>query len=692
MNLRDWNTPIYPHRMTTPTLAQRLAKLGIGTWAELGTLVPRTYQDRSSLPPIIRLPDDGPAVITGRIMVVNDDMSKHRVHLLKVTVADHTGPIHVVFFNQAYLKPILKIGLEVVITGKLERNPYTHIKQLLATELDVIRSVKDREQLLGCIVPIYPLTAGLYQSKIRSLIQYALDTMVPHVPDFLPPSIRERLNIMPLSMAIHTIHRPNTMEAPVHARMRLVFDEFLRYQLSLLKRRHEFKRLPTPCLLTPQSDLHDRYIQQLPYTLTNAQWQSIYDIQRDVTSGIAMNRLIQGDVGSGKTDVIVMAILMAISAGYSAVLMAPTDVLASQHYHKLSHALSAIGVDTVLLKGSLKTKAKRDTLTRLKSPQPVVAIGTHSLIQDPVDIHQVGLVVIDEQHRFGVQQRIRLAQKGNTPHCLYTTATPIPRTFMLTIYGELEKSIISEMPPGRIPATTIRMRMSQLDEVISIMSERLQQGQQVYVVYPLIEASSKLDLASAIEGHADIQSRLPQHQVGLLHGKLPVADKDRIMSQFKQGEMGVLVSTTVIEVGVDVPNATMMVIMNAERFGLSQLHQLRGRIGRGVLQSTCILVSDRLSDISKKRLDAMVDTNNGFELAELDLKLRGPGEVLGVRQSGLPQFRVADLVKDEPLLVLARKVGIKMIETDPTLQHPSFVALREWVDSADYVSESGHLN
>ena len=678
--------------MTTIGLASRLSKLGVHTWSDLAYLVPRAYQDRSDIPPIYRLPMDTSVVAYGRIHGVSEEWSKHKVHILKLTLGDESGTIQVVFFNQAYLKPVLKVGLEVVITGKTEKNPYSLLPQLVASELDVIRSPHDRQQLMGCVVPIYPLTAGLYQSKLRGLIQYVLTQLVPHVPDCLPSTLREHLNLMPLPLAIQTLHQPPTLSDAPAARMRLVFDEFLRYQLTLLQRQHLNKRVPTTCQLTAQSPLHDAYISQLPYPLTPAQWGAIRDIEQDIASGLAMNRLIQGDVGSGKTDVIVMAMLMAISAGYSAALMAPTDVLASQHYRKLSGALSRIGVDTVLLKGSLTSKSKQSVVARLSDPTPLIAVGTHALIQDPVRFHQLGLVVIDEQHRFGVEQRLRLVKKGSSPHCLYTTATPIPRTFMLTLYGELDQSIMAELPPGRTPPHTMRYAASQWDQVLASMQACLGRGEQLYVVYPLIEVSSKMDLASAIEGHALIQHQLPHHTVGLLHGKLPSQEKEQLMTDFQVGRVQVLVSTTVIEVGVDVPNATMMVIMNAERFGLSQLHQLRGRVGRGMAPSQCLLVSDRLSEVSKQRLDAMVHTTDGFALAELDLRLRGPGEVLGVRQSGLPQFKVADLVKDEALLWLARKVAIKIIEKDPDLMRPEWKTLQEWVQGAAHLYEEGRLN
>jgi len=678
--------------MTSVGLAAKLARLGVHTWSDLAYLIPRGYQDRSVLPLIHHLPMGEPVVAYGRITGVSEEWSKHRVHLLKVAVCDESGMIQVVFFNQAYLKPVLKVGLEVVITGKTEKNPYTLLPQLVASELDVIRSPQDRQQLMGCVVPIYPLTAGLYQSKLRALIQYVLTQLVPHLPDCLPLTLRQGLNLMPLALALQTIHQPPTLSDVQPARMRLVFDEFLRYQLTLLQRRHLYKRVPTTCHLHAQSPLHDAYITHLPYQLTNAQWGAIRDIEQDIASGLAMNRLIQGDVGSGKTEVIVMAMLMAIDAGYSAALMAPTDVLASQHYRKLSGALSRIGVDTVLLKGSLTSRSKQRALTRLADPTPLVAVGTHALIQDPVRFHQLGLVVIDEQHRFGVEQRLRLVKKGAAPHCLYTTATPIPRTFMLTLYGELDKSLITEMPPGRTPPRTIRYTASHWEQVVAHMMDCLGRGEQLYVVYPLIEASSKMDLASAIEGHALIQTQLPHHTVGLLHGKLPAHEKDQLMADFQSGAVQVLVSTTVIEVGVDVANATMMVIMNAERFGLSQLHQLRGRVGRGMAPSRCVLVSDRLSDVSKQRLDAMVNTTDGFELAELDLRLRGPGEVLGVKQSGLPQFKVADLVQDEPLLILARKVAIKIMAKDPDLSGTDWQPLKKWLLAAAYLYEEGRLN
>ncbi|NBV42102.1 ATP-dependent DNA helicase RecG [bacterium] len=601
------------------TARKQLERLGVFSISDLLYTFPRTYQDRRVLPPIRSLRIEGSVTIYGVIADVSSEETKHRTWIIKAHVTDRSGTILAVFFNQPFLRTVLKPGLEVVLSGKMERNSFSGILQLTVADLEIIRSSDDRLWSLGRIVPVYPLVQGLYGIKMRQYIRSAVRIGLPYIRDYLPEWLRSKLNLCPLPQAIESIHFPDSPPINFAARQRLVFDEFFRFQLGIARKRNRVARNPTKFRLSVDCDLVLRYLNALPYRLTKAQLRVIKDIGEDIQSGRAMNRLIQGDVGSGKTDVAVVTLLTAIDAGMKGAIMAPTEVLAEQHYLKFSRQLEPLGVQVALLKGNQRSRHRKAVLEALSGEKPVVVVGTHALLEPGVVLRDLAVVIIDEQHRFGVMQRMRLAEKGMNPHCLFTTATPIPRTFTLTLFGDLDKSIIDEMPPGRIPIETITIRESQLPKLWMHCRTSLLEGRQLYVVYPLIEESAKLDLQSAIMGFDEIrQSIFPDFRVGLVHGRMSGAEKTAVMAAFKSGEIQVLVATTVIEVGVDVPNASMMIIMNAERFGLSQLHQLRGRVGRGQFRSSCYLVATPKSEVAKKRIDAMVATTDGFELAELD--------------------------------------------------------------------------
>jgi len=475
--------------------------------------------------------------------------------------------------------------------------------------------------------------------------------------------------LMELKDAIANIHFPKDGETLQVARRRLVFDEFFYLQLGLLQRQQQAKAIQKAAILAPRGQLIEKFYEILPFQLTGAQQRVINDILNDLQKPAPMNRLVQGDVGSGKTVVAVLAILAAIQSGYQAALMAPTEVLAEQHYRKLVSWFNLLHLPVELLTGSTKTAKRRQIHSQLETGELPLLVGTHALIQDPVNFQRLGLVVIDEQHRFGVEQRARLQQKGQQPHVLTMTATPIPRTLALTIHGDLDVSQIDELPPGRQKIQTTMLSGQQRNHAYELMRREIAQGRQVYVVLPLVEESEKLDLRSAVDEHQKLQeSVFPDFQVGLLHGRMSSAEKDDAITKFRDNETQILVSTTVVEVGVDVPNATVMLIENAERFGLSQLHQLRGRVGRGAAQSYCLLMSSSRNPDAQQRLRVLEQSQDGFFISEMDMRFRGPGQVLGTRQSGVPDFTLASLVEDEEVLLLARQAAEKIIEMDVTLE------------------------
>jgi ATP-dependent DNA helicase RecG len=474
---------------------------------------------------------------------------------------------------------------------------------------------------------------------------------------------------MPLALALKKIHFPKTEEDIAQARRRLVFDEFFFFQLSLANRYMTRKITENADPLHTTGELITRYRNTLPYTLTNAQERAIQDIANDVTKPIAMNRLIQGDVGAGKTDVAVMSLLFAINSRKKAIIMAPTEILAVQHYLKFKSYLDPLNIPIYILKGGMKKKEKQETLDKLSEETPCIIVGTHALIETNVTIPNLGLAIIDEQHRFGVIQRLKL-KKSQSPHCLFMTATPIPRTLLITSFGDLDKSIIDQMPPGRTPPKTYFFKEKSLPTLYTYFDDEIKKGFQVYVVFPLVEESEKIDLKSAIEGWEQLKSHFPNYEIGLVHGRMTPQEKSDIMKKFKEKTYQILVATTVIEVGIDVPNATIMMIHHAERFGLSQLHQLRGRIGRGAAESRCFLIGEPKTQNAKQRIKAMLDTTDGFKIAEYDLEIRGPGDMLGTRQSGLPEFNLGHLIRDEAILQQARKTAFAILESDPELTSP----------------------
>lgn len=659
-----------------PKLKKPLNRLGILTVRDALFFFPRVYDDRRVLPKLSTLAHQDIVTVVGYIESVHEKQVKQKLSVLECVLSDSSGRAKAIWFNQPFLKKVLKPYMMMVVKGRVERSLYDPFPVLHVLETEVIKNPKDLSESVGKIVPVYPLTQGIYQYQMRGIFKEVLAKFITYVTEPLPATLRDTLNLMPIREAVGAIHQPTTSEGYKKARNRIVFDEFLVYQLRLCKKQLLRTNKETTTALQVDGELLRKHMSLLPYQLTGAQKKVLAEIFSDVKQERPMNRLLQGDVGSGKTDVAVIAMLCGIQTAKSAAIMAPTEVLAEQHFIKIKRYVEPLGIDVVLIKGGMRKKQREEALSRIQNDRPCIAVGTHALLEAPVDLSNFGVVIVDEQHRFGVLQRHTIVKKGDTPHRLFMTATPIPRTFMLTTFGDLDKSIIDELPPGRHPIQTFFVKNNRLALVYDHCFAALQRGEQVYMVFPLIEESEKLDLESAIKGFEEVKLEFPTYKVGLMHGKLSAEEKRRVMSDFKDNQLQILVSTTVIEVGVDVPNATLMVIRDAERFGISQLHQLRGRVGRGKAQSYCFLVGEPKSESGKQRIKALVSTTDGFELAEYDLKIRGPGDMLGTKQSGLPDFNLADLVKDEPVLLLARKVAQELLRTDPELKNYGELAKR----------------
>jgi len=663
---------------------RHLAKLNLNTVRDLLFYYPRNHADYASQVSIADLEPGETVTVIGEVKRINCFSSPRnkKLTILEIVLKDATGQLKISrFFAGAYFthrgwqesqKRNYPVGSIVAASGLVKKNKYG--LTLDKPELEVLESSGELDSLIvGQIVPIYPLTEGVTADTVRKAIWRVLPT-AKQLIDPVPEPILDPYNLVGLSQAITQIHFPDDQENLEKARRRLIFDEFFYLQVGFLQRRYKQKKNQKAIPLMPTGKLMDQFYQGLPFALTGAQERVVNEILSDLRSPTAMNRLVQGDVGSGKTIVAVMAILAAIQSGYQAALMAPTEVLAEQHYRKLVTWFNRLHLPVELLTGSTKVKKRREIHAHLETGELPLLVGTHALIQDGVNFHRLGLVVIDEQHRFGVEQRALLQQKGESPHVLSLTATPIPRTLTLTMHGDLDVSQIDELPPGRQAIETLASTHKERKKVYELMRREIAQGRQAYVVFPLIEESDKLNAKAAIAEHKNLSETIfPEFQVGLLHGRMSAADKDEVLTAFRDNEVQIMVSTTVIEVGVDVPNATVMLIENAERFGLSQLHQLRGRVGRGSHKSYCILLTNSNNPDARQRLNVLEQSQDGFFIAEMDLQFRGPGEVLGTRQSGLPDFALASLVQDQDILMLAREAAETLIAEDPELGNYPFI-------------------
>lgn len=642
-----------------PKKAALFEKLHIRTLRDALETYPRDYEDRTRITRIADLDEDGKYAI--RAIVGSEPKTTHirkGMTLVKCTIFDESGSLHVTYFNNPYAAALLRVGQEYLFYGRVQTNG--RMRMLISPQSEKVSPDADHP---GRIVPVYPLSAGLTQRDMARVTEAALDAVPGDWPDPLPEVLRARYDLLDAAEALAAIHRPQTAQDVTEARRRMVFEELflLCCGLQQLKER----RKADAGLVFSDAALPD-FFAALPFSPTGAQRRAIGEIATDCVSGKPMNRLVQGDVGSGKTIVAAALCALAAKNGCQAAFMAPTEILAAQHAETLAPLLEKLGISCTLLTGSMSAPQKRAALAAIESGAAQVVIGTHALIQQGVTFHRLGAVVADEQHRFGVAQRAALSAKGQTPHVLVMSATPIPRTLALILYGDLDVSVLDEVPPGRQPVETYAVGENMRRRITAFIDKQIADGGQVYVVCPLVE-EGEMHLKSAEQHALDLQKALPQRRVAVLHGRMKSADKERVMQAFGAGEYDILVATTVIEVGVDVPNANLMVVEDADRFGLSQLHQLRGRVGRGTRQSYCIFFGADKGQTARERLKILCKTNDGFEVARADLAQRGPGDFFGRRQHGLPALHVADPIADLALMQKAREEAEAILAADPTL-------------------------
>jgi ATP-dependent DNA helicase RecG len=670
-----------------PRLAQLLGQVGIETVENLLYYFPRRYLDYNNRVKIIELEAGQDVTVIGTIRSVNAYNAKSgNVAIVSLTIGDETGTMTANWFygksSQAALenyKSRYAKGADVMISGKVKWDSYKRIPAIDRPQIEILsyqdaNGAQEADSLhAGRMVPIYALTEGLNLRFLRKAIHQALQDYLGSIIDPMPPEILKKYNLMSLQAALQQIHFPESKAQAAAARERLVFDELFYVQLRLALIRQQFKRTVKGISLTYQPGGYAEQLRNmLPFALTGAQQRVVAEIASDIASEEPMYRMLQGDVGSGKTIVAILTLLAAVENGYQGALMAPTEILAEQHYRKCIEWLTPLGLKAGLFVGKSGAKERKALRQGLLNGQIHVAVGTHALIQEDVEFANLGVVVVDEQHRFGVRQRTLLKSKGNHPEMLTMTATPIPRSLAMTMHGDLDVSILDELPPGRTPIKTTLLTHSQLGKAYQLIKQEVMLGHQAYVVFPLIEESETLSAKAATSEAERLQNEVfPELKIGLLHGKMRPEEKDAVMQRFASGDMHILVSTTVVEVGVDVPNATVMVIENADRFGLSQLHQLRGRVGRSSFQSYCVLVSDTKAEQTLTRLSILTESEDGFYISEKDLELRGPGEFLGTRQSGLPDFVLADLIEDKATLEKAREAAFAVAANPDYLpQHP----------------------
>lgn len=671
-----------------PKKAYKLNKLGIFTLKDLLYYFPRQYEDRNNLKKIVELKNEDKATIKALIVGITTSNPRKGMTLTKVDVKDETGYAKLVFFNQPYISNTFKSGDTILVFGKVKKE----FKNIEFSSCE-IEHLSNSPKNTCKIMPIYPLTFGVTNKEIISIIKSVLSNKELIIKEYLPKGIIDKYKLCSIDYAIRNIHSPSNKESFKIALYRIIFEEFLILQLGLFM----FKNGVTEVegIKFEENEKLKDIISSLPFKLTKAQNRALNEIIEDMKSPKVMNRLVQGDVGSGKTVVALLALANCVLNGYQGALMAPTEILAEQHYISLTETLKEFGMNVELLVGSLTKKQKEKVLERVKNKEIDILIGTHALIEDKVEFDRLGLVITDEQHRFGVRQRGKLSDKGNNPDVLVMTATPIPRTLALILYGDLDISIIDELPPGRQPIDIIAVSKDKRDRAYNnLVRAEVEKGRQVYIVCPLVEESEAIEAKAAVELVEELkQEYFSDLKVGLLHGKMKASEKESIMKSFKNKELDILVSTTVIEVGVNVPNATLMIIENAERFGLAQLHQLRGRVGRGKHKSYCILIYASKSEVCRQRMSIMEETNDGFKISEKDLEIRGPGEFFGTRQHGLPELKIANIFKHMKILKIAQQEARYIIGEDLKLQKFENKLLKnEIIDKFEYAAREISLN
>ena len=652
-------------RNVGPRRAEELNKAKIYTLLDLLYYFPRQYQDRSNLKHAGACNDGEVATIRGVVLNVSEQRPRRGLTLTKLALHDGLGVFYGVFYNQPFIKNNIPVGAELYVTGKIDRG-FGAI-QLIVEDYEM---AADSDPLSAeRIVPIYPLAGKLNQRLLRNLTKGVLELLPSDTGEFIPRKLLLKTKLPALPAAWQAIHYPDSPEMAEKARERFIFEELFLYQLALLLNRQELTGRVKSHNYSAKGRLIKAYLRKLPFNMTGGQARVWEEIRRDMLSPAPMYRLLHGEVGSGKTVIAVLALLMAAENNLQGALMAPTEVLAEQHFLSIKESLAPLQVEIALLTGRMAKKEKAALLEKIAAGETQIVIGTHALIQEQVRFNQLGLIIIDEQHRFGVRQRAVLQDKGLWPDVLVMTATPIPRTLALTLYGDLDISMIDELPPGRLPVQTFAVPPRLLPRAYNFLREQVAAGRQAFIICPLVRDSEKLTCQS-VESLAEkvAGQEFKDYEVGMLHGRLPSPQKEAVMAAFRRGELDILASTTVVEVGVDVPNATVMIILDAERFGLAQLHQLRGRVGRGAEQSYCVLVAAPQTPEGRSRIKAMTASNDGFFLAEEDLNIRGPGELSGTKQTGLPELKIADLRRDWPVLLHAREEALALLAGDPGRQ------------------------
>lgn len=666
-----------------PKLGDLFARKGLKTVQDLLEFYPRSYEDRRAARQIASLRAGDVVSLKAQVVNVQSlQMGKSSRKMYDVMIQDGSGRIRCKFFRVPYRGYFERFtpGKEVRVVGKV-----TEYRGRLEFHHPDLKDIEPDEEVQDDLIPLYTEIEGLSTFKTQRLIQMAISQMEDESwgEEILPPSILKKYDLLTRKSALLKIHKPEPdlvrdyLELKSKAHRRIIFEEFFWLELFLASRRSGFKKEEAP-VLKNDGHVREKLIKSLPFQLTGAQQRAFEEIRKDLAKGSPMHRLVQGDVGSGKTLVCFLAAATAAESAYQSTLMAPTEILSEQHYKTAKKFLEPAGLRVELLMGTTKTAERKRILAALAAGEVDLLIGTHALIEDEVVFKNLGLVIIDEQHRFGVAQRGLLKEKGQSPHFLIMTATPIPRTLAMTVYGDLDVSVIDELPPGRSPIQTRVVFENKKSQALDFMLQQIQKGRQAYIVYPLVEESEKIDLKDAMSEFESLKVQFPQLKIDLLHGRMKGEAKDEVMNKFRAGETQVLVSTTVIEVGVDVPNANIMIIEHAERFGLSQLHQLRGRVGRGEAKSFCILMMGyAVSEEARARTQFMEKTTDGFQIAEFDLEMRGPGEFLGKRQSGLAGFKLANLVRDIQILQQAREAAFDLLQNDPSLSKPENKDLKE---------------
>ena len=666
------DTPVTFLKGVGPARAEALKRLGVVLAGDLLYHIPHRYEDASTVAPIATLETGMQGTVIGRVVSKGVLPTRKGLRIFQAVLKDDTGMIEVSWPGQPYLDRTIDQGDVLLVSGSVR---FFHGRQLQPREF-VNLGEDDAGTAQGRVLSVYPATEGLSFKVIRGIIDAHLDELLPLVTEYLPRDVLKAAAVPSIGDALRLVHRPTSLAEAHEGRSRLAFEELLFVQLLQQRAKSLARELRKGIQFENRRDLTTRLREHLPFSLTGAQMRVLREIFADMCSERRMQRLLQGDVGSGKTVVALFAAMLAMENGYQAAIMAPTELLAEQHFRSMSQMLSPLGIEPILVTGSLKSKARREVASRLAEATPALVIGTHALVQQATEFSNLGLAVVDEQHRFGVEQRKALGGKGESPDVLLMTATPIPRSLALTLYGDLDLSVLDERPPGRQAITTAHRPEVARGRVLEFVNRELGKGRQAYIVYPVIEESEKTDLKAATTMFEILSAgAFTGRRVALLHGRLPADDKDDIMRRFRDGTIDVLVATTVIEVGIDVPNATVMLIEHPERFGLSQLHQLRGRVGRGGEASFCILLGDVSPDV-KQRLDVVVDSDDGFDIARADLQLRGMGDLFGERQSGVPTFRVADPLRDALLNEQARAAADALLAKDPQLDSPENAPLR----------------